>query len=87
MTTKEKIIPLIETYSGLKVGKDFGLCMQPEFLRSVHCEEDFLKPTAIVIGEFDKGSGDHLETFYQNFNAPVIRSRFNYGRIPQICKQ
>ena len=73
LTTKEKIIPLIETYSGLKVGKDFGLCMQPEFLRAVHCEEDFLKPKAIVIGEFDKCSGDNLETFYHNFNAPVIR--------------
>jgi UDPglucose 6-dehydrogenase len=73
LTSKDKIIPLIETYSGLKVGEDFGLCMQPEFLRAVHCEEDFLKPKAIVIGEFDKCSGDYLESLYQNFKAPVIR--------------
>ncbi len=57
----------------MKVGKHFGLCMQPEFLRAVHCEEDFLEPKAIVIGEYDKCSGDYLESLYQNFKAPVIR--------------
>jgi UDPglucose 6-dehydrogenase len=73
LTTKEVIIPLIETFSGLKVGRDFGLCMQPEFLRTINCEEDFLKPKAIVIGEYDKCSGDYLEALYQNFKAPMIR--------------
>jgi UDPglucose 6-dehydrogenase len=73
LTTKETIIPLIETYSGLKVGRHLGLCMQPEFLRTLHGEEDFLKAKAVVIGEYDKCSGDYLESLYENFGAPVIR--------------
>jgi len=72
-TSNEKILPLIEKYSGLKAGRDFGLCMQPEFLRAIHGEDDFLRPKAIVIGEYDVGSGDYLESLYQNFEAPVIR--------------
>jgi len=73
LTTNETVIPLMEKYSGLKVGRHFGLCMQPEFLRTIYCEEDFLQPKAIVIGEYDKCSGDYLESLYQNFRVPVFR--------------
>ncbi len=72
-TTEQCAIPIIEASSGKKAGKDFGVCMNPEFLREGKALEDFMKPDRVVIGEFDKESGDVLEGVYSSFNAPVVR--------------
>jgi UDPglucose 6-dehydrogenase len=72
-TTREILLPLIEKYSGLKAGEDFGLCMQPEFLRSMSAEEDFLHPRATIIGQYDKRSGNSLEELYSSFEGEKIR--------------
>jgi UDPglucose 6-dehydrogenase len=72
-TTQDRLLPLLETYSGMNAGKDFGLCMQPEFLRTASSEEDFLNPHIIVIGEFDRRSGDIIEKVYERFSSPIVR--------------
>jgi UDPglucose 6-dehydrogenase len=76
-TTQEVLLPLLETYSGMKAGKDFGLCMQPEFLRNASSEQDFANPRIIVIGEFDKRSGDILENIYKAFSSQIVRIDIN----------
>jgi UDPglucose 6-dehydrogenase len=63
----------LEEHSALKCGRDFGLCVQPEFLRAASSEEDFLKPSATVIGELDKRAGDILESIYSDFGSSIIR--------------
>ena len=73
-TTEKVVIPLLEKYSAKKAGKDFGVCMNPEFLREGRALEDFLKPDRIVIGAIDKRSGDVLEKVYENFQAPILRT-------------
>ncbi|MHB8104275.1 MAG: nucleotide sugar dehydrogenase, partial [Dehalococcoidales bacterium] len=71
-TTREVILPILES-SGKKAGKDFGLCMCPEFLREGKGIQDYMNPDRIVIGEFDKKSGDALAALYRGFKAPIIR--------------
>jgi len=71
-TTEEVIIPILES-SGEKVGLDFGVCMTPEFLREGKGLRDFMNPTRIVIGEYDKRSGDVLSSLYGSFDAPILR--------------
>ena len=72
-TCRKVLLPLLQTASGLGVGSDFGLCMQPEFMRTLSGEYDFLNPHVTVIGQFDKRSGDELEKIYSNFRAPLFR--------------
>jgi UDPglucose 6-dehydrogenase len=73
-TTEEEIIPKLEEVSGKKAGKDFGVCMNPEFLREGTALQDFLNPDRIVIGELDQRSGDQLEKVYSDFDAPIMRT-------------
>lgn len=74
-TVEGSLIPLLEKYSGKKAGKDFGVCMNPEYLRENNNEEDFNNPWIIVIGELDVESGKILEDIYTPVprNCPIIR--------------
>jgi UDPglucose 6-dehydrogenase len=77
-TTKKLVKPALEDYSGKRCGVDFGLCMNPEFLREGSAIHDTLNPDRIVIGEYDKKSGDFLESFYRGFfkenMPPLVRT-------------
>lgn len=73
-TTRIKVIRLLKKYSQLEPGKDYGVCVNPEFMRKATALDDFLNPWRILIGEFDKRSGDILETLYLPFKAPIIRT-------------
>lgn len=72
-TTEELIFPTIEKYSGKRVGVDFGLCMNPEFLRQGSAVHDSFNPDRVVIGEYDGRSGDVLEGLYSVYDCPKIR--------------
>lgn len=72
-TTEKVILPILEEYSGKKVGDDFGLCMNPEFLREGAAVHDALNPDRIVIGQWDRRSGDVLIKVYEDFNCPKLR--------------
>lgn len=71
-TTEEVIIPILES-SGKRVGHDFGVCMTPEFLREGKGLYDFVNPARIIVGEYDKRSGNVLCELYQSINAPILR--------------
>jgi len=72
-TTDNTILPTIEKYSAKKVGVDFGLCMNPEFLRQGDAVHDSLNPDRIVIGEYDSRSGDVLEEIYKDYTCQKMR--------------
>ena len=72
-TTEKIILPHVERFSGKKVGSDFGLCMNPEFLRQGEAVHDSMNPDRIVIGEYDKKSGDVLENIYKDYDCPKMR--------------
>jgi UDP-glucose 6-dehydrogenase len=54
------------------VGKDFGVCVNPEFLREVSADEDFTKPWLIVVGASDKRAEKELKQLYQPFAADIV---------------
>lgn len=75
-TIEGSLIPLLEKYSGKKAGKDFGVCMNPEYLREDSNEEDFKNPWIVVIGELDVESGKTLEDIYTpvSSDCPIVRT-------------
>lgn len=73
-TTEEEIVPILEEASGKTAGEDFGVCMNPEFLREGVALQDFLEPDRIVVGELDERSGDVLEELYAPWDAPLMRT-------------
>jgi GDP-mannose 6-dehydrogenase len=73
-TMREVVIPTLETASGLKAGRDFGLCINPEFLREGTAVHDYFHPPKTVIGEMDKASGEVVAKIYGDMPCPLIRT-------------
>ena len=75
--TTNKVKDIIEKLSGKKAGRDFGMCMCPEFLRQGNAVYDTFNPDRVVIGEHDKKAGDVMEKlfseFYKGKNVPILR--------------
>jgi len=71
--THLRLVELLEQASGGKVGKDFGLCVNPEFLREGSAIRDFRQPPFTLIGEIDKPSGDRAAALYAHLDAPLHR--------------
>jgi UDPglucose 6-dehydrogenase/GDP-mannose 6-dehydrogenase len=70
-TTDGVVRETLEQVSGLKAGQ-FGLCMNPEFLREGSAVKDFMDPDRIVIGQWDDRAGQLAKSLYANFDCPVI---------------
>lgn len=70
-TTDTLVRQNVEQASGKAVGQ-FGLCMNPEFLREGSAVADFMSPDRIVIGRFDERSGATVARMYDTFRCPVL---------------
>ncbi len=60
----------LESSSGKKAGLDFGLGMNPEFLREGFGVEDFMNPDRLVLGALGSHSAEVMQSIYQGFDCP-----------------
>ncbi|KKR33232.1 MAG: Nucleotide sugar dehydrogenase [Candidatus Gottesmanbacteria bacterium GW2011_GWC2_39_8] len=72
-TSLEYCIPILEQFSGKRVGEDIGYCVNPEFLREGSAISDFHAPPFTIIGERDARSGDLLARLWSFVQAPLYR--------------
>ncbi len=73
-TTETVVRPALERTSGKQAGADFGLCMNPEFLREGSAVDDALKPDRLVIGSLDAKSGAALARVYARLRCKKLRT-------------
>ncbi|HEY5896933.1 MAG TPA: nucleotide sugar dehydrogenase [Burkholderiales bacterium] len=73
-TMREVVIPILEKHSGKRAGEEFGVCINPEFLREGTAVHDYYHPPKTVIGEVNKASGDVLANLYGKLPGPMIRT-------------
>jgi len=70
-TVEEQIIPALEEASGKISGREFGVCMNPEFMRETTAVKDFAQPPFTVVGSKDQAAAEHVAGVYQGVDAPL----------------
>lgn len=70
-TTEDIVIPILEKESSKKAGVDFGVAMNPEYLREKNAEDDFENPWIITVGLLDQRSKKFIAEIYKNFSCPI----------------
>lgn len=69
-TCEGLLIPMLEKFSGKIAGRDFGVCVNPEYLREGTSVQDFFDPPKIVVGSTDPRSADTVVALYANLPGP-----------------
>jgi GDP-mannose 6-dehydrogenase len=69
-TCENLLIPKLEQASGKRAGVDFGVCVNPEFLREGTSVRDFLDPPKTVVGATDPRTGDTVLGLYDGLPGP-----------------
>jgi UDPglucose 6-dehydrogenase len=68
-TTDSVVLPILEAASGKKAGDDFGVGMNPEFLREGVAVDDFMHPDRIVLGGIDERTLEVMHGMYTVFDG------------------
>lgn len=71
-TVHNTVIPTLEGASGKKAGKDFGIAINPEFLREGSSLKDFYAPPFTLIGADDEATAAAVRELYADVNAPIF---------------
>ena len=69
-TIESVVVPALEVYSGKKAGRDFGVAVNPEFLREGSSLKDFYAPPFTLVGADDEDTGALLRRLYSGIDAP-----------------
>jgi len=73
-TTEDVVLSMLEKFSGKEAGRDFGVAMNPEFLKESKAVADFMNPDRIVIGGIDEESIERVGRLYKDFKCPVMET-------------
>jgi GDP-mannose 6-dehydrogenase len=85
-TIENVVIPILEKCSGKRVGPDFGVCINPEFLREGSSLKDFYAPPFTLIGSDDPATAAKVHELYANINAPLFETAVKTAEmIKYVC--
>ena len=73
-TIESVVLPTLEEYSQKRAGKDFGVCINPEFLREGTSLKDFYAPPFTLIGADDDSTAKIVSELYRGIDAPVFQT-------------
>lgn len=70
-SVEDVILPIVAETSGKTVGEDFGICMNPEFLREGSAVDDYYNPAFTLIGAYDDRTYKTVKSLYKGLGKPV----------------
>jgi GDP-mannose 6-dehydrogenase len=82
-TTHEVVIPALERRSGKKYGRDFGVSVNPEFLREGTALADFRRPPLTLVGHNYAADASGTTALYGRVEAPLITTSI---RVAEMMK-
>lgn len=71
-TCETVLIPMLERLSGKRVGIDFGVCVNPEYLREGTSVADFFDPPKTVVGAGDQRTAADMRMLYADIPGDVM---------------
>ncbi len=85
-TVSETVVPALERASGRMAGKDFGVCINPEFLREGSSLKDFYAPPFTLIGADDEVTANTVSELYREIDAPLfVTAVKNAEMVKYVC--
>ncbi|MFZ0293865.1 MAG: nucleotide sugar dehydrogenase [Candidatus Sulfotelmatobacter sp.] len=85
-TAETIVVPALEKSSGKKLGEDFGVCVNPEFMREGTAVADFLEPAMTVIGAADSKHSGILREVYEWVPGRVFETSFRSAEmVKYVC--
>jgi GDP-mannose 6-dehydrogenase len=85
-TAETVVVPELEKSSGKKLGQDFGVCVNPEFMREGTAVADFLEPAVTVIGAADSKHSGVLREIYKWVPGRIFETSFRSAEmVKYIC--
>ena len=85
-TIQNTVIPVLEQASGKKTVSDFGICINPEFLREGSSLKDYHAPPFTLIGADDKETISAVRSLYANIDAPVFETSLKTAEmVKYVC--
>jgi GDP-mannose 6-dehydrogenase len=82
-TTHETVIPTLERHSGRMYGRDFGVAVNPEFLREGTALHDLRHPPMTLVGHNHAIDATNALALYQGLDAPVVTTSI---RVAEMIK-
>ena len=71
-TSEDVVIPILEKYSSKKAFIDFGVLVNPEFMREGDSIKDFYHPAKIIAGAHDGRDKDAIRSIYNFLKMPIV---------------
>lgn len=71
-TVQSSVVPALEQTSKKKAGTDFGICINPEFLREGSSLKDYYAPPFTLIGADDEETIKDVRSLYADIDAPIF---------------
>ena len=85
-TAESIVVPTLEKASGKHMGKDFGVCVNPEFMREGTAVADFLEPSMTVIGSSDPNHSAMLCDLYAWVPGRIFQTSFRSAEmVKYVC--
>jgi len=85
-TAETVVVPTLEKASGKQIGSEFGVCVNPEFMREGTAVADFLEPAMTIIGAANQAHRAIVRDLYAWAPGSIFETSFRSAEmVKYVC--